>query len=715
MATLVLTTVGGVLGGPLGAALGAVAGNALDHTVLGGGGTREGPRLTELRLQTSSYGAAIPKLFGTMRVAGTVIWSTDLIETRSTSRAGKGQPSVARYSYQASFAVLLSARAIAGVGRVWADGQLIRGAAGDWKVATGFRLHAGGEDQAADALIASAEGAALTPAHRGCAYAVFEGMTLERFGNRLPNLTFEVIAEAGPVRVGAIAAALAPEVGGAVGLAVDGFAAGGGSVAAVLDGLARAGGAWFAPVGGGLTMRDGVDPVAVVAAQDGREASRDVAAADAAPAIVTVSHYDPARDWQAGLQRARRPGACAPWGPTLNLEVPAAIGADVAKGIATAALLRAEAGRVRRTMPARLDALALGPGDVVTVAGEAGRWRIEAVTLEGMATTLTLTALVPAPVAVAASSGRVLAQPDLAVGRTRLMVAELPALDDSVLSRPRLLVVACGEGAGWRAAPLLLSLDEGASWMEAGATAAAGVIGTVAVPPGAGQATLIDRAGSLEVVLARGDMVLADADACALDRGASLALVGHELIQFGRAEPLGGGRWRLSELWRGRRGTVAVAGVVGDRFAVLTADTVTAIDLPVSTLRGTVQVMAAGVGDGDTPLPVAAPVTGTSVLPPAPVALRRAIGTDGGTVVRWTRRSRAGWRWLDGVDAPLVEESEAYRVTLTGSGGAREVVVTTREVAITAADLAGGPVRVTVRQHGTFGESAPAEIEVEDL
>ena len=706
MATLVLTTVGGALGGPIGAAIGGLAGHALDAATLFRPASREGPRLTELKVQTSSYGTPIPPLFGTMRVAGTVIWSTDLLETRSVAGGGKGQPSAARYSYRASFAVLLSSRPVLAVGRVWADGQLIRGAAGDWKVRTGFRLHLGGEDQTADPLIASAEGAGLAPAHRGCAYAVFEDMALEPFGNRLPSLTFEVIADEAPVGVAAIAGALAPEVSGAVGLAVDGFAGGGGSVAAVLESLAQASGAWFRPDGARLVMRDAA-VASEVAPGDPALAAREVAAADAAPAVVTVSHYDPARDWQAGLQRARRAGA----GGTLALEVPAAIGADVAKGIAEATLRRAAAGRVRRTLPVTLKALLLAPGDVVTVAGEGpASWRVEEVALEGWAATLTLTPLVPAPAPMAASAGRVLAQADERVGSTLLVAAELSALDDAAATRPRLVVVAAGTGAGWRGAPLLLSPDGGASWAEAGATAAPGVIGVVEVPAGAGGAALVDRVNAVTVALARPDMMLADADAGALDRGANLALIGDELLQFGRAVPLGGGRWRLAELWRGRRGTVAAAGVPGDRFALLTADSVRVIELPLAALGTDVRLMAAGVGDGDAPPVAAVPVTGASVLPPAPVALRWTAAEGGGALVRWTRRSRAGWRWLDRVDAPLAEESERYRVAI----GARVLVTEAAEATVTAAERAGG-VTVTVRQIGTFGDSAPAAIVVEDV
>ena len=206
MATLVLTALGTAIGGPLGGAIGGLIGSSLDQAVLFKPKGREGRRLTELQLQTSSYGAQIPKLFGTMRAAGSVIWATDLKEKRNRSGGGKGRPSVTSYSYSASFAVGLSARRVLGVRRIWADGNLLRGAAGDFKSGlSAFRLHLGSEDQAADPLIASAEGVDRTPGHRGIAYAVFEDLQLADYGNRIPSLTFEVEADEGVVTIATVA------------------------------------------------------------------------------------------------------------------------------------------------------------------------------------------------------------------------------------------------------------------------------------------------------------------------------------------------------------------------------------------------------------------------------------------------------------------------------------------------------------------------------
>ncbi len=653
-------------------------------------------------------------LFGTMRVAGTVIWSTDLKETRGRSGGGKGQAATTTYSYAASFAVLLSARAIAGIGRIWADGRLVRGAAGDLKVKAVLRVHRGGEDQPVDPLIASVEGVA--PAYRGMAYMVWEDVPLGEFGNRIPQLTVEVIAAAGPVAVGDIAAVVAPEVTlhvtpnvtGPGGATLDGFAVTG-SVRGVLEVLAQAGQGWWAPVAGALALHRDAGAAVVLADAGvtavglrGAARARQVAAIEGVPRAVAVSHYDPARDWQAGVQRAERAG---PGAGVERIEMPAAMDAGVARALATALLASAGAARVRRTVTLGFAGMAVAPGAVVRLAGEAGRWRVLDVAIEAMATRLVLAPLPPASAAPTstADSGRVAAAADAVVGATLLRVAELPALDDVPLAVPRLVVLATGTGAGWRQATLLWSADDGVSWTPAGATAAPAVLGTVEAATPFATACLRDGAGAVVVRLARADMMLADADPAALDRGANLAIAGGELIQFGRAVPLGAGRWRLSQLLRGRRGTEAVPVVAGDGFALVREDEARAIDLPLAALGRTVRVMASGAGDA-APVEARAVLAGASLRPPAPVA-----GVRRGDGIGWTRRSRLGWGWRDGGDAPLGEEAERYRVTLVLPDG----TATDRDV---DAPWLAGPIaagtRVAVRQRGTWAESLPLHITI---
>jgi len=716
MATLVLTAVGGVIGGPVGAAIGSVLGQMVDREVLFKPKRREGPRLQELAVQTSSYGTPIASVYGTMRIGGCVIWATDLRESRSVSSAGKGQPGVASYSYSASFAVALSGRPIARVGRIWADGKLLRGAAGDFKTATGYRLHTGGEDQSVDPLISAAEGG-LAPAHRGLAYAVFEDLQLADFGNRIPSLTFEVIGDAGAVGIGAIAR----DVSTGMVIAEDGprwagFAAYG-DTRAVLEMLAGASGGWFAPAGTHLRMRSALVPElelrddgCSVAERKSVVGERKIAAIETVPAGVTVTHYDPERDYQTGMQRARRPG---PGRREERIELPAAVSADQAKTLAEATIARGEAGRERRILALGWNDLAVAPGACVTIAGAPGVYRVASWSFEAMVVKLDCVRLAAASAPAQASPGRFLAAPDVVAGTTILHTFEIPPLDDGVLNAPRLTIAAAGTGSGWRRAALLSSVDGGGQWNAAGATAGVAVLGVLVGTVGRGSASVTDRITIVEIDLAHAEMSLASADRRALESGANMALVGDELLQFGGATQIGPRRWRLSELWRGRRGTEAAIGrqVGGDRFVLLEPEMLATIDLPLSGIGGSVSVMASGIGDLAAPVTVDAALRGNSVVPPSPVHLRAELLPGGDALVRWTRRSRSGWRWIDAVDAPLVEEREAYRVTIAAAGGSVRTIETARpEIVVAAVERAGGAATVEVRQLGSNGESVGARI-----
>ena len=78
------------------------------------------------------------------------------------------------------------------------------------------------------------------------------------------------------------------------------------------------------------------------------------------------------------------------------------------------------------------------------------------------------------------------------------------------------------------------------------------------------------------------DQWLLSCDGEALDEGTNLALVGKELIQFGQADPIGPGQFRLSQLRRGLRGTEKAIGehVAGEMFMLIERDALKPITLP---------------------------------------------------------------------------------------------------------------------------------------
>ena len=193
-----ITLLGATIGGAtIGAQVGALAGSFVDQALFGASGqsrTFTGPRLSDLRVTASTEGAPIPRVYGRARVGGQVIWATEFEEEVVTSQAGGGGKggggsSAAKqieYRYYGNFAVGLTEGEISGIGRVWADGQELDLGSITW------RLYTGGEDQEPDSLISAREGAENAPAYRGLAYIVFERMPLAPYGNRLPQLSFEV-------------------------------------------------------------------------------------------------------------------------------------------------------------------------------------------------------------------------------------------------------------------------------------------------------------------------------------------------------------------------------------------------------------------------------------------------------------------------------------------------------------------------------------------
>lgn len=717
MATLVLTAAGQAIGGRIGAAVGALIGQQVDSRLFGRK-ARHGPRLGDLSVQTSSYGSQIPKLFGTMRVAGTVVWATDLREERAKSGGGKSQPKTVNYSYSANFAVLLSAREVHAVRRIWADGKLLRGAAGDFKTATKFRLHPGGEDQAPDPLIASVEGAG-TPAYRGLAYAVFEDFELAEYGNRIPSLTFEVEADVGPVSAGEIAAALAPgDVAADEAVAVAGYAASGDSVRGAIEALADLeplsltdDGAilTLAQAGAGEALLLGADELETSAEGAGGPSEWSRRSGDAVPVEATLAYYEPSRDYQGGLQRASRGGTGL---RSDRRAVAAALSADTAKALAERRLetLWAERRSAKVHLPPRR--IGIAPGNLVRTAE--GSWRVSRTTLEHMVLTLELLGIPgDATFAPAASAGTGVAEPDLVHGPTRLVLLDLPLGGEDLPARPRLLVAAAGEAEGWRRAQLMASEDGGESWAAAGETAPAATIGVALEVPGASGSALLDLSGSLVVELASDAMWLESRSDAALAASANLAALGDELIQFGVVEPIGPRRFRLSRLLRGHRGTewAAAGHAPGEAFVLIEAETLAAVPFGAAALGGEARLLATGLGD---PQGVAAsrPLSGEALRPPSPVHLRARRLPGGDVEIAWVRRSRSGWVWLSGSDTPLGEETERYLLAVSAGAIRREVETEAPAFLYTAAALDAdgltGTLLLEVAQLGTSAPSRPA-------
>ncbi len=710
MATLVFGIVGGSLGGPLGALIGAQLGNRLDRRLLGL--KSRGPALDRKRLiLDSEYGAPIPLVYGKARVAGHVIWTTDIDERRQDRpRGGKGGGGGggrnAKFSYFISLAVAVSARPIRRIARIWADGKLLRDANGQPLVPFTMTVYPGSAEQAPDPTIQAFEGMGDTPPMRGLAYVVIEDLPLSAFGNRIPNLSFEVVADDTldlatllqdlAARAGVAATtspALARPLGG---LAIAAELPVRKALEAVIETFdllvrERPGGLDFLAPEDAQTLT--LDPALFGAAAGPERAAtviRDRQDRSRLPVGIDLAFLDPARDYQRAIERARRR---QPVGQRIEtVDAPFVLDAGTARAQAHRLLVARHraAERIATGLPLA-DALAVEIGDrlglpdggemlVMGMEARAGR-----LTIEGVPVILPAAALAPPPSSPAFAP--VLLPPP---GPTRVHLLDFPGLVREE-AEPLLPVAMAGSSAGWRSASLLVSRDGGERFDIVTDTVAPAVIGDVEQPPPAGPTTFWDEAGSLTVRLLRPEMSLESRSALAVLNGGNLAMVGDELLQFRDAVLQADGSYRLSGLLRGRQGTEhAVAGhVAGEPFVLVDGGGLADARVPLA-LAGK-PVLIKPVSNVDDPDAVAADTmtVAFNALKPLSPAHLRAVRLAGGDVrITWIRRTRRNGEWLDGADVPLGEECACYELEVLDPAGAvlRSFAVGQESVTYAAAD-----------------------------
>lgn len=197
-------------GGPMGAVYGAQIGMSL-----GGyldppkGPEQQGPRLSDLSVQTSTYGAFIPRVYGTVAINGNVFWleKNQLKEVvRKEESGGKGggggSSEVTTYSYYATLAIGLCEGPIGGIRRIWAGPNLVYDAGSDQlesiiasnqAAQKNFTFYLGTADQQPDSRMQADLGVANTSANRGLAYIVVRDFALAKYGNAIPAFKVEVV------------------------------------------------------------------------------------------------------------------------------------------------------------------------------------------------------------------------------------------------------------------------------------------------------------------------------------------------------------------------------------------------------------------------------------------------------------------------------------------------------------------------------------------
>lgn len=180
----------------------------------------EGPRLDSLDVTVADYGTPLNYFYGTRRFSAVpIIWAEPIREVKRKSKTKGGKHT--EYSYFGSWAVVVADHLIDRVTRIWFDKHLVYDVTGPGPVqvfnigttrttnkgkgtrttniqlSEHLRIYLGTEDQEADprmlADVESKHGAGSCPAYKGVAYIVFEEIPLEKFGNRIPQISVEAI------------------------------------------------------------------------------------------------------------------------------------------------------------------------------------------------------------------------------------------------------------------------------------------------------------------------------------------------------------------------------------------------------------------------------------------------------------------------------------------------------------------------------------------
>lgn len=181
------------------ASIGGLVGGLIDPPK---GANTFGPRLDDLTVQTSTYGAPLGRAYGTVMVSGNLYWleGDKLREHTNTEKQGGkggGGAQYTSYAYTATFAVGLlrisDPTQIAALRRLWVGDVLIYDAGSNNvdsiiasnSQASGFTFYNGADAQPANPRMQADKGAANVSAYPGLVHIDFDDLDLTPYSNTL--------------------------------------------------------------------------------------------------------------------------------------------------------------------------------------------------------------------------------------------------------------------------------------------------------------------------------------------------------------------------------------------------------------------------------------------------------------------------------------------------------------------------------------------------
>jgi hypothetical protein len=171
---------------------------------------------------------------------------------------------------------------------------------------------------------------------------------------------------------------------------------------------------------------------------------------------------------------------------------------------------------------------------------------------------------------LAADAGRIVANPDVAAGELKMALFEVP---EEFSGEPGVVLAASTSSPGWRRQHVEIHHAGRVHMVQTPRRKS--VLGCATAALGAAQPDAL-----AEVLLYDTEQWLVSCADDDLELGDNLAVLGKEVIQFGEATSLGGGRFRLGRLRRGQAGTKGAAHAKGEPFALIERGGLQLITLP---------------------------------------------------------------------------------------------------------------------------------------
>lgn len=281
-----------------------------------------------------------------------------------------------------------------------------------------------------------------------------------------------------------------------------------------------------------------------------------------------------------------------------------------------------------------------------------------------------------APVYSQAASGGAITSTQMVTGPlpTTAVIMDIAPLRDQDGATSNLYVAMYG-ATGWHGGTLYKSSDGGATFVAGISMGSFSTVGSAitALRNWTG-GNIFDEGSTVDVGItsAPTSTPLSSASELTVLNGGNVVLLGNEILQFKNATLISSDRYRLSGLLRGRFSTEwAMSGHgIGDRFVLLTGN----VGLQVTPTSDIGQPRIYQAVTSNQPLGSGAQQTiteaGRTLICFSPVLL---FGTNDGSPgdirLRWTRRNRITWQWLESVDVPMSEATEAYVVSIFNAAG----------------------------------------------